>query len=183
MKYNLCDYNYANISVTGDITVIAAPATQVVFTNCAPLTKCITKIHRATIDDAENLDLVMPIYKLIQYSSNYFETIGSLWFCSKHETTDFNAENFNDNDFNFLKCKAKLSGNTVAQADNAANGILNNATIAVPLKYLSNFWRSLKMPLNNCKVELKPKSTNYCVLSAAGNYNANGNDDNVIFSI
>ena len=52
---------------------------------------------------------------------------------------------------------AKLLGNTVAQADNTANGILKNATIAVPLKYISNFWRSLKMPLINCKVELKLK--------------------------
>ena len=125
----------------------------------------------------------MPIYKLIQYSWNYSEAIGSLWFYSKHETTDFNAEIFNDNDSNFLKYKAKLSGNAVAQADNAANGILKNATIAVPLKYLSNFWRSLEMLLNNCKVELKLKSTNYCVLPAAGNDNANGNDDNIIFSI
>ena len=45
--------------------------------------------------------------------------------------------------------------NTVVQADNAANGILKNVTIAVPLKYLSNFWRSLETPLINCKVELK----------------------------
>ena len=52
LKYNLCDYNYAYILVTGDITVVAAPATQVAFTNCAPLTKCIIKIHRTTIDDA-----------------------------------------------------------------------------------------------------------------------------------
>ena len=79
--------------------------------------------------------------------------------------------------------KAKLLGNTVVQADNADNGILKNAAIAVPLKYLSNFWRSFEMPLINCNVELKLKWSNYCILSAAGNDNANGNDGNIIFTI
>ena len=60
---------------------------------------------------------------------------------------------------------------------------MRNAIIAVPLKYLSNFWRLLEMSLINCKVELKLKWTNYCVLSAAGTDNVNGNDDdnNIIF--
>ena len=53
-----------------------------------------------------------------------------------------------------------------------------NLTIAAPLKYLSNFCRSLETPLINWKVELKVKWTKYCVLSAAGNDNGNDNDDN-----
>ena len=61
LKSNLCDYNNAYIFVRGDITVVATPATQVAFKNCAPFTKCITKIDETTIDDAEDLDLVMPI--------------------------------------------------------------------------------------------------------------------------
>ena len=62
----------------------------------------------------------------------------------------------NDNNFKSFKYKAKLLSNTAAQpAPNAANRILKNAIIAVPLKYLSNFWGSLEMPLINCKVELK----------------------------
>ena len=76
-----------------------------------------------------------------------------------------------------------MLGNTVAQANNDANGIIKTTTIAVPLKYLSNFWRSLEMSLINCKVELKLKWSKYCVLSAGGNDNANGNDDNIIFTI
>ena len=64
----------------------------------------------------------------------------SLWFNSKDETTDFNADIANDKNFKSFRYKTKLLGNTVA---NAANGILRNATIAVLLKYLSNFWRSL----------------------------------------
>ena len=82
-KSNLCDYYDAYILVRGDINVVAAPATQVAFTNCAPFTKCIKNIDETTIDDAEHLDLVMPIYNLIEYSSNYSETTGSLWFYSQ----------------------------------------------------------------------------------------------------
>ena len=64
--------------VTGDITVVAAPATQIVSKNCAPFTKRIKKADGTAIDDAEDLDLVMPVYNLIEYSSNYSEAIGSL---------------------------------------------------------------------------------------------------------
>ena len=65
-----------------------------------------------------------------------------------------------------------LLENTIAQpASNAANGILKNATIAVLLKYLGNFWRSLEMPLIDCKVELELKWTKYCVFSAGGTEN------------
>ena len=59
LKSNRCDYNDPYILVKGDITVTVAPQTQVSFKNCAPFTKCITKIDGTTIDDAEDLDLVM----------------------------------------------------------------------------------------------------------------------------
>ena len=66
-------------------------------------------------------------------------------------------------------CNAKLLRNTDVQtAPNNTNKILKNATTAVPLKYLSNFLRSLETALINCKVELKIKSTKCCVLSVAG---------------
>ena len=80
LKSNLCDYNDAYILATGYITVTTGLQIQVVFKKCAPFIKCITKIDGATINQAENLDLVMPIYNLIEYSSDYFETTGSLWF-------------------------------------------------------------------------------------------------------
>ena len=57
------------------------------------------------------------------------------------------------------------------------NGTLTNLKIAVPLKYLSNFQRSLKMPLTNCKIKLKLKWTKYCVLSAFDNDHTNDNDN------
>ena len=76
LKSNVCDHNDAYILVIGDITVVAAPATQVAFKNCAPFTKCITKIDGTIIDDAEDLDLVMPMYNLTEHSSNYSEVYG-----------------------------------------------------------------------------------------------------------
>ena len=80
LKSNLCDYNDAYIVVKGDITIRAAPQTQVTFKNYAPFTKCITNIDETTINDAENLYLVMPIYNLIEYSSNCSQTTGILCF-------------------------------------------------------------------------------------------------------
>ena len=96
----------------------------------------------------ENLDLVIPLYNLTECSSNYSETTGSLWFYFKDEATDFNADIANTNDFKSFKYKANILETTVAQSNpNAANEILKHATIAVPLKYSSNFWESPEMPL------------------------------------
>ena len=181
LKSNLCDNNDAYILVRGDITVTAAAVTQVSFKNCILFTKCITKIGGTTTDDAEDLDLIMPMYNLIECSSNYSETTESLWFYSKDELTDFNNNIANTNDFKSFKYKAKSLGNTEAQPNpNHTNGILKNATVALPLKYLSNFWKSLEMPFINCKIEVKLKWAKYCVLSANGN---DKDDNNNIFTI
>ena len=95
----------------------------------------------------------MPLHNLIEHSSNYSETTGNLWFYSKDEATDFNNNVTNTDDFKSFKYKAKLLRHTEAQRNpNHANVIRKNTTIAVPLKYLSNFWRSLEMPLIICKV-------------------------------
>ena len=109
LKSNLCDYNDAYILVKGDITVAAAPATQVPFKNCAAFTKCITKVDGTTIGDAEDLDLVMPMYNLIEYSSNYSDTTGSLWFLSKDEATSFNDNISSTDNFNFLNKRINYS--------------------------------------------------------------------------
>ena len=163
-----CDYNDAYILVRDDITVTAAGVTQVTYKNCAPLTKSITKIDGTTIDDAEDLDLVMAIYNLIDYSSNCCEALGNLWFYSKDEAISFNGDIENTNKFISFKYKAELLGNKVVDG---ANDILKNVITAVPLKYLNDFWKSVEMPLINCKVELKPKWTKCCGVSAAGNEN------------
>ena len=101
------------------------------------------------------------MYNLIAYSSNYFETTGSLWFYSKHEATNVNADIANDNNFKPFLYKAELLGNTEADGD---NGILKNAATAVPYVI---FGHHSNMTLINCKVDLKLKWTKFCVLSAA----------------
>ena len=68
LRSNICDYNDADILVRRDITIIGHQVTQVAFKNCAPFTKCITKIDGTTIDNAEDLDLVMPMHNLLEYS-------------------------------------------------------------------------------------------------------------------
>ena len=90
------------------------------------------------------------MYKFIEYSSIYSETTGNLWLYSKDKAVNFNVDIANTDEFKCLKYKAKLLGHTAAQsAPNAANVILLNATIAAPLKHLSNLWRSLEMSLIN----------------------------------
>ena len=106
----------------------------------------------------------MPMYNLIEYSDNYSDTSGSLWQFKRDGIIN-NADVTNDNNAPSFKYKANLIGNT------ANNGTKNGAKIAVPLKYLSNFWRSLEMPLINCKVELLLKWTENCVLTTAANAN------------
>ena len=94
------------------------------------------------LDDAEDLDLFVLIHNLVEYSSNYSDETGSLWFCSKDEATNFNADIANTNNFKSFIYEAKLLENTEFDGDNE---ILENATIAVPLRYFSNFWRTLEM--------------------------------------
>ena len=126
----------------------------------------------------------MPLYNLIEYSSSYSETTRSLWFYSKDETTNFKNDIENTDDFKSFEYKAKLLGNTAAQpAPNQAYRILKNVAIALPLKYLNNFWRSLEMPLINCKVELKLKWTKHYVLAASDNGNTNDHPNDIIFAM
>ena len=121
----------------------------------------------------------MSIYSLIEYSSHYSKTTESLWFYTKDEATNFNADIANGNNFESFMYKAELLKNTVAEGNNE---ILKDATIAAPSKYLSNFWRLLEVPLINWKVELNLKWTRFCALSAA-DPDVNNNDGNIIFTI
>ena len=107
-------------------------------------------------------NITMPIYNLIEYSNNYSDTSGSLWQFKRDEIIwNFNLTNNNSSSF---KYKSNLIGNTDADG---ANRKKEGVKIVVPLKYLSNFWRSLEMPLINCKVELSLKWYERCLLTAA----------------
>ena len=89
----------------------------------------------------------MTMYNLIEYSDNYSDSSGSLWGFKKDEIID-NANVTNDDNAPSFKYKASIIGNT------ENNETKNGVKLAAPLKYLSKFWRSLEMPLINCKVEL-----------------------------
>ena len=90
LKSSLCDYSDANIFVKGMITIngIGADAAarraderekRVAFKNCAPFTNCISEINKTQADSAKDIDIVMPMYNLIEYSDNYAKTTGHLW--------------------------------------------------------------------------------------------------------
>ena len=127
--------------------------------NCQPFKKCRTEINETFVDDADFINITMPIRNLMEYSDNYSDTSGSLWNFKRDERGDVDLTIDNASSF---KCKANLIGNT------ENNGIKNGVKIAIPLKYLSNIWRYLEMLLINCKIELSLKWYEKCVLPSAG---------------
>ena len=108
----------------------------------------------------------MPVYNLTEYSDNYSDTSRSLWQFKRYEVTDKDADLTINNSQSF-KYKAALLGKT-ANAVNNTNSSVKETKIVVPLKYLSNFWRSLGTPLINCKVYLELNWIEDCILSSAG---------------
>ena len=100
------------------------------------------------------------MYILIEYSDRYCDTSGSLQDFKRDEIVN-NANVTNDDNAPSFKYRTGLIGNT------ETNGTKNGVKIAVPLKYLSNIWRSLEMPLINCKIELSSKQIENCVLTSA----------------
>ena len=97
LESNLCDYSDAYILVTGNINVTGGDAnTKVAFKNCAPFKKCRTEINETFVDDAEHINIAMPMYNLIEYSDNYSDTSGSLWQLKRDEIegdVDLTVEN------------------------------------------------------------------------------------------
>ena len=94
IKPNLCDYSDAYILVTGDIIVAAVAAnTNVAFKNCAPFTRCATHINDEHVETAENLDIIMPMYNLIENADNYADSSGSLYQFKRDESPMNNAGN------------------------------------------------------------------------------------------
>ena len=100
LKSSICDYNNAYILARGNITIMGHQVTQVAFESCAPFTKYITKFDGTKVDDVEDLDLVLTVYNLIEFSSNYSEAAGCLWFYSKDEANNFNVDIANNNNNN-----------------------------------------------------------------------------------
>ena len=175
LKSSLCDHSDAYIHVRGTMTVnnTAAADTdanntnkKVIFKNCAPFTNYISQINNIDLENAKYLDIVMPMYNLIEYSDDYSKTSGSLWQYTEDipAVNDNNAiANFTNNNltdsFNF---KVKITGQT---GDNRTR----NVEIMVPLKYLSNFWRTLI----NCEITLLLSWSASCVIVSTDVANQN----------
>ena len=100
-------------------------------------------------------DIVMPMYNLIEYSDKYSNTSGSSQKYYKDDPND------NMTQSESFKSKARITGKT------PADGNTKDAEIIVPLKYLSNFWRTLEMPLMSCEVEPILTWSVDCVISSA----------------
>ena len=133
-----------------------------------PFTKCNIEINDEHVDTAENLDIVMPMYNLIEYSDNYQDSSATLYQYKRDEppvNDDGNTVNLTVDNSNSFKYKIKLLGNIDHLAADAARVGRLNVKVVVPLKYLSNFFRSLEMPLINCKIKLNLTWKKECVLS------------------
>ena len=162
LKPNLCDYAEAYILVNGTIRAAAANNnTKLALKNCAPFTKCNLEINDEHVDTAENLDIVMPMYNLIEYSDNYQDSSATLYQYKRDEPPDNIANNLTQVNSTSFKYKIKLLGNPVLDGAIAKLSV----KIVVRLKYLSNFFRSLEMPLINCKIKLNLTWKKECVLS------------------
>ena len=108
------------------------------------------------------------MYNLIEYSDNYSKTSGSLWqYCKEIPAVDNNGDivAFNrDSDTDSFNFKSKIIGKTAADHNNGNIAGRVDVEIMVPLKYLSNFWRTLEMSLIDCKVELILTWSENCVI-------------------
>ena len=185
LRSDLCDFSNAYIVAKGTITVTNASNAKrnksVAFKNNAPFINCISKINGVQIDNAEDLDVVMPMSNLLEYSKNYRKATGKLWNYYRDQPSNplsTNSESF--------KYKTGITGNTYNISDgedsNDANKVgKNEAEIFILLKYLSNFWRSLNIPLINCEVELiLTWSKNFVLADMTVRAAGNNNDPPVI---
>ena len=209
LRLHLCDFNDASIVVKGTVTIakqiftaddfeapnnaaVNATATNnannnepgektLVFKSNPPLIDCTSKINDIKIDIVEDLDVVMPMYNLLENSKNYRKTKGSFWNYYRDESNS-GADNgitysiMGSKSFDY---KANFMADGVEQDDLTKNGI----KIVVSLKYLINFWRSLNIPLINCEIELILTWFKNCVLTSKATREADYGADPIVYEI
>ena len=183
LRSNLSDYSHVYILVEGTI-IVTAPGDNnnvnnvrdkrnrpLILKNNVPFVSCITRINGELIEDADDLDIVMPMYNLLEYSKNYRKTIGSLYNYYRDELSGNANNNDNTVSSDTFRYKNKITGNTYNVAAGAEdytankNGT-NDIKLAIPLKYLGNFWRALNIPLISCEVSLELKWNKNCVITS-----------------
>ena len=188
-RSNLCDYSHAYILVKGTITVTAPGVNNnannirdkrnrpLILKNNASFVSCITRINGELTEDADNLDIVMSMYNLLEYSKNYRDELSD-------DADDNNFDNIKVVNSNTFKYKNKIIGNTYNVNAGADGYVVNkNGTqevkLAIPLKYLDNFWRALNIPLISCEVSLELKWDKNCTINSLEQRDiGGGNRDN-----
>ena len=152
-------------------------AIRVAIKNCHPFIRASFKLNNEQVDTADNLDLTMNLYNMLEYTDNYADTTASLYQYKRPEPRDNNGNVINLgtalSSFNYQsglvqkQLATPNSENDPANVDsNFANAhrIWKNITIVVPLKYISNFFRNLELPLINAKLYMELNWTKYSVL-------------------
>ena len=148
------------------LQVAANINTDVAFKNCAPISTCKTEINDVFNDEANHIYIAIPMYNLIEYSDNYSVTSRSLWQFKRDKVPANNAD-LSINNYQSFKYRAVLVEKTANAANR--NSSVKDAKIVVPLKCLSNFWRSLEMPLINFKLHLELNWIEDYILSSLQN--------------
>ena len=174
----LCDYFDAYILVTSNIKVQNGnDVTRVAIKNCHPFTRASFKLNNEQVDTADNLDLKMNLYNMLEYSDNYADTSGSLYQYKRPEPRDANGNVVNLattlSSFQYQSGLVQKQLTTPNSENVPANIVPNfanahriwkNIKIVVPLKYISNIFRNLQLPLINTKCYMELNWTKYSVL-------------------
>ena len=169
IRSDLCDYSDAYVWVKGKITVTDPNGNanfnkELTLKKNAPLISCISKINNELAENAEDLDIVMPIYNLLEYSKNYEKTSGFFNYY-RDEPSEItigagsNAINISIRNSKSFDYKTNIIGNL-----DIGENEKDDVEIAIPLKCLGNFWRSLDIPLINCEITLILSWYKECVL-------------------
>ena len=171
--------------MTGNIAVVAGDGdTKAAFKKCHPFIRAVVHLNDKHVDTAENLDLIMNLYNLIDYSVNYSDTTASLY---QYKRAEQPRDNYNDlvnvtiNNSSSFKYKSNLMDTTSTAIDTdtnpdipAAHRLWENIKIAVPLKYITNFFRSLELPLINTQLYIELNWTKHSIMTDADDNNASG---------
>ena len=187
LRSDLCDYSDAYIVVKGKITVTNpnndAYDKELTLKNNAPFLSCILKIIITFNDNAEDLDIVMPMNNLLEYSKNHKKT-GNFWNYYRDEPNEEStgggngAIKYSIRNSKPFDYKTSITG--ILEGDNTKK----EAEFVVPLKHLSNFWRALNMPLINCEINLISTWSENCVLTSKATrdkFIGTGTDENPQF--
>ena len=182
LRSDLCDYIDAYITVEGTITFAdpndANYKKRLAFKNNAPFIFCISKINNTFTENAEDLDIVMPMYNLIEYSNNNSKTSKNLWNYYRDQPNRVvygknNHVDYSIKDSKSLDCKTSITGKL-----ESINTGKENAKNFFPLKNLGNFWGTL-----DCEINLILNLSKNCVLKSKATRDSDPDADPAVVAV